>query len=161
VSGYASDTAVSPEKTKAAIEATLRRYGADSFVSGWDGDRAFVMFRAKDRLVRFVLQFPARTDRRVAATPAGKVRGPAQREEAYGQLVRSYWRRLLLVIKAKLESVSSGVETFEESFLAQIVLPDNSTVGQWAKAAIPEAYATGGQPRGLLALPPANGEVAT
>ena len=61
MSGYAESTSVSPEKTKAEIETTLRRYGADGFVSGWDSNRAFVMFRCKDRSVRFVLNLPDNT----------------------------------------------------------------------------------------------------
>lgn len=151
--GYAESTSVSPEKTKAEIETTLRRYGASSFISGWDDDRAFVMFKAKDRLIRFTITMPKQGDREFTHTEKGKVRSQTQREVEYEQAVRTYWRRLLLCIKAKLESVQTGIETFEEAFLAQIVLPDNTTVGQWAATAIPEAYSTREMPRSILALP--------
>ena len=33
-----------------------------------------------------------------------------------------------LVIKAKLEAVEAGVTTFEQEFLANMVLPDKTTV---------------------------------
>jgi hypothetical protein len=154
MSGFADNTNVSPEKTKAEIEAVLRKYGADSFVSGWDADRAFVMFRARDRVIRFTVTMPSRKDRSITHTTRG-IRTASQQQEAYEQAVRTYWRRLLLCIKAKLESVQSGIETFEEAFLAQIVLPDQTTVGQWAARAIPEAYATKDMPKRLLALGPA------
>ena len=50
--------------------------------------------------------------------------------------VRRRWRALLLVIKAKLESVESGIETFEEAFASQIVLANGQTVGAVARASI-------------------------
>ena len=34
-----------------------------------------------------------------------------------------------MVIKAKLEAVESGIVTFEQEFLAHLVLPDGATVG--------------------------------
>lgn len=153
--GFAETTSVTPEKTKAEIETTLRRYGADSFVSGWDADRAFVMFKAKDRLIRFMITMPKRTEKRFTHTHTGKLRSQTDQEKEYAQAIRSYWRRLLLCIKAKLESVETGIETFEEAFLAQIVLPDQSTMGDWAKKQLHEVYTSKQMPRALLALGPA------
>lgn len=155
--GFADGTKVSPEKTKSEIEQLLRRYGADQFVSGWDARRAFVMFRAKDRMIRFTLTMPNKDDREFSHTATGSRRNVAAQEQHYEQACRTYWRRLLLSIRAKLESVATGIETFEEAFLAQIVLPDQSTVGQWAKGALAQTYATNQMPRGLLALGPASG----
>ncbi len=34
----------------------------------------------------------------------------------------------MLSIKAKLESVASGIETFEEAFLADVIVDDGQTV---------------------------------
>jgi hypothetical protein len=62
-------------------------------------------------------------------------------------LERARWRALLLVIKAKLESVESGIATFEEEFMAQIVLPDDQTVGQWVLPEVARIYETGRMPR--------------
>ena len=53
-----------------------------------------------------------------------RVRTTAQYERAE----RQRWRALLLVLKAKLESVESNIETFENAFLAQIVMPGDQTV---------------------------------
>jgi len=154
MSGFAENTSVTPEKTKAEIETTLRRYGADSFVSGWDNDRAFVMFCAKDRLIRFAITMPKRNDRKFTHTDTGKLRTQTQQVAEYEQAIRTYWRRLLLCIKAKLESVQTGIESFEEAFLAQIVLPDQTTVGDWAKRELPAVYASKTMPRPLLMLGP-------
>jgi response regulator RpfG family c-di-GMP phosphodiesterase len=42
---------------------------------------------------------------------------------------RRRWRCLAMVIKAKLEVVASGISSFEEEFLAHVMLYDGRTVG--------------------------------
>lgn len=49
-------------------------------------------------------------------------------------------RALLLVIKAKLEAVASGISIFEDEFLANVVLPDGRLVGQEVREKIANAY---------------------
>ncbi len=46
------------------------------------------------------------------------------------------------MIKAKLEAVASGVSTFEEEFLAHVVLPNGDTIGDWLAPQIANAYDT-------------------
>ncbi len=41
---FAADTNVSVEKSKAEIESTLSRFGADQFMSGWTGTQAVIGF---------------------------------------------------------------------------------------------------------------------
>jgi hypothetical protein len=53
---------------------------------------------------------------------------------------RQKWRALLLCIKAKLESVASGIESFEEAFLAHVVLPNGQTVADHIAPRIAESY---------------------
>ena len=69
-----------------------------------------------------------------------------QEEEAYDQACRQRWRALLLVIKAKLEAVTAGISTIETEFLANIVLPDNTTAGEWMLPQIDRAYRTDEMP---------------
>jgi hypothetical protein len=59
---------------------------------------------------------------------------------------RTRWRSLLLVIKAKLEAVESSIATFEEEFMAQIVLPNQQTVGQWVLPEVARIYERGLMP---------------
>lgn len=56
------------------------------------------------------------------------------------QAERQRWRALFLVIKAKLESVESRIATFEEEFLAHIVLPDDRTVADHIVPRIAQVY---------------------
>src|ERR1700723_2772498 len=65
------------------------------------------------------------------------------------QLARQRWRALLLVIKAKLESVESGIETLEEAFYANIVMPDGRTIYESTRETVRVAYDTG-KVHGLL-----------
>jgi len=90
---YAKDTAVTSDRSRSEIERTLTRYGATSFMYGWEQERA-----------------------------------------------------LALVIKAKLEAVESGITVFDDEFMAHIVLPDGSTVGDFMKPQIEQVYLTGQMP---------------
>jgi hypothetical protein len=62
--------------------------------------------------------------------------------EAKGaQQIRSRWRALLLVIKAKLEAVDIGILTAEDAFMAETILPDRQTVAEYMRPHIESAYA--------------------
>jgi len=73
-------------------------------------------------------------------------------EVAWEQACRQRWRALNLAILAKLEAVEAGITTFEEEFLAHLVLPNGKTVGQWAVPAVGKALSDGKMPP-LLSLP--------
>lgn len=53
---------------------------------------------------------------------------------------------LHLIIKAKLELVASGDTTFDREFMADIMLPNGSTVATHLIPGIVEAYASGKMP---------------
>ena len=146
---YAVVTTVSSEKTRNEIEATLARYGATAFVYGWEGQRAIIQFRAHDRHIRFMLPLPDKTSLEFIQTPTGKSRSLPQVEAAISQAVRQRWRALLLIIKAKLEAIDSGIVTFEDEFLSHTVLPDGRTAGEWLKPQIAIAYDRSDMPKML------------
>lgn len=153
MSRYAERTSVSAAKSRAEIEDVLLRYGAAGFGYMTQGDRAMVEFATEDRRVRFVVLLPDPQDEQFRMTPARRrVRTPEQRHAAWEQACRQRWRALALVVKAKLEAVETGITTFEEEFLAHIVMPDGRTVGEHALPAVDEAYRLG-EVRPLLALP--------
>lgn len=147
---YAEGTTVSVETSRAEIEKTLRKYGAESFVSGYDTGSAFVLFRADSRMVRFVI--PAVDAASFSRTGTGRTRDVDATAKAVEAEERRRWRALLLAIKAKLEVVETGISTFEEEFLAHVVLPDGQTVADWMEPQIAHAYETAEMPTSLLAL---------
>ncbi len=142
---YASKTEVSSERSRMEIERTLTRYGADQFMYGWQNEAAILGFRMQNRMVRFILPMPDPNDRKYTHHSRGKRTPEAARKE-YEQATRQRWRALSLVVKAKLEAVESQITTFEEEFMAQIVLPNGQTVAEQALPRIRQAYETGDMP---------------
>lgn len=147
---YAQGTSVPVERSRAEIERTLVRYGARAFSCGWQEDRAVVMFEAHGRRVRFDLLVPPLAE--FTHTPTGLRRSARSAESARDQAVRQRWRALALIVKAKLEAVEAGIVSFEEEFLAHIMLPDGSKVSHWMAPQLEEVYESGRMPE---LLPPA------
>ena len=148
---YAEKTEVSPERSKGEIERTLARYGAGQFAYGTGPRRAMVGFAIDRWYVRFILPLPDPEEPTFRRTPTGRIRTREAAKREYDQEIRRRWRALALTIKSKLETVQSGILTFEEEFLANIVLGDGQTVSQHVLPRI-EAYETKQIPE-LLALP--------
>jgi len=138
---YAKDTSVAVSKSEAEVKAVIRRYGATSFASFETAAAAMIAFEMQGRRVVFKLPLPDRRSRQFTETPSGKwARSEKQAEQAWEQACRSRWRALLLCIKAKLESVEAGIETFDDAFLAHIQMPDGLTVGEHVRPNIALAY---------------------
>jgi hypothetical protein len=137
---YAKKTNVAVSKTKGEIDGLLRKYGATGFGSFEERTRALLVFEMKDRRIRFVLPLPDRQGKQFTVDGRGRSRSLEARLASWEQACRSKWRALFLCIKAKLESVEAGIETFEDSFLAHIQLPDGMTVGEHVKPNIAIAY---------------------
>lgn len=147
---YAENTTVTPERSQEEISGLLRRYGCSGFAYGWEPGKAMVTAAAHDRTIRFVLTLP--TDPKDFARTGSRTRTPEQRQKALEAETRRLWRCLALAIKAKLEVVESGIETFEQAFLANIVLPSGQTVGDTVRPEIAKAYDGLPPGRSLLAL---------
>lgn len=140
---YAAKTEVPVAKSEAEIRGLLRRYGASEFFMGERPLMVAVQFKANDRYVRFVLPIPSRNEKRFTHIDSYRERAEGPAQKAYEQEIRRRWRALALVIKAKLEAVASGITTFEDEFMAHIVLPGGQTVSEIVRPAIARAYAGG------------------
>jgi len=145
---FAANTSVSVDRSKIEIERTLTRYGAEQFMSGWREGQAVIAFRLNNRLVRFTLPLPDKNSNDFRLTPTGRARrNSAEVEKLWEQACRQRWRALALTIKAKLEAIECGIATFEEEFLAHIVLPSGKgTVKDWLLPQIQKLYETGKMP---------------
>lgn len=138
---FAENTTVPVARTRSEIEQLLERHKARQYGTAVDYEllAARVQFRLHDRVVRFVIALP---DRRKLGEGVKLERAERQR-----------WRALLLVIRAKLESVENAIETFEQAFLGQIVMPNDQTVADIVVPQIAESYKTGKMPKALGPAP--------
>lgn len=144
---FAETTDVPVERTMEEIRQVLKRYEAKSFIAGEINNRVVVMFEAHGRRIKFECPLPDLADREFKAAVGNQFAKKGEPLQArYEQAVRQRHRALLLSIKAKLESVESKIETFEEAFMAQIVLPDGRTVSEIMTPQIEHSYLTGDMP---------------
>lgn len=146
---YAESTSVPVGKSRAEIERLLQRHKCAKFMSGVDNEahRATVQFQAHDRIIRFEIGLPDPADPKYKRLKNSYLqRNAAGIAKVVEQEERSRWRALLLVIKAKLEAVESNIATFEEEFMAHIVLPNDQTVGQWVLPEVARIYESGRMP---------------
>lgn len=149
---YAVDTKVSVDKTQVDIQQLLRRYGAKSFAFGEESNQGIVMFEARGKRVRFILPLPDPKDRKFTIVRTYQQRTAESARKVWEQACRSRWRALLLNIKAKMEAVEVGITSFEEEFLAHIVI-NGRNVGETIIPQIEEMSRTGNHTPLLLGPP--------
>lgn len=131
---FAQDTKVPASQTRGEIEDLLTKRKARAVAVFNSVDSVAVVFEMGERRIIFRLQMPGEDEARER---------------------RRRWRALLLTIKAKLAAVDDGIETFDEAFLAHIVMPDGLTVAEHTLSNIESAY-KGGPMQPLL--PPPRGK---
>lgn len=141
---YADRTEVPVERSKTELKRVIYNNGASNYKYGEEEDRAMVMFAKENRIIRFVIEFPPLDSKQFTHTPGrGTKRTQTAAYKEYEAEQRRRWRSLILSVKAKFESAASGIETFEEAFLAQVLLPNKQTVAQMALPSVAAAYEKG------------------
>lgn len=146
MSSFAKDTSVSVQKTRMEIECLLEKHRATRTFTGIEEGRAVIGFEYADRRVQFELKLPlleSFKEKRHRGRSWPVKLSPEQQRKEWEQACRTVWRGLLLTIKAKFVSIEAGVESFEEAFLAQVVIPGTGRFGTWAKLQLERAYGTG------------------
>lgn len=129
---YAERTDVPVTRSQGQITDLLRKYDATQIAMGWSPDGGQVGFQVSGRVYRIIVPI------------SSQVKNP-------GQVERSKWRAILLIVKAKLESVDAGITTMEAAFLADTVMPSGRTVFEETAVAIERSYIEG-RNHPLLAL---------
>ena len=130
---FAQDTAVPIGRSQEEIRTLVLKNKAVSFMAGESDGMALVAFEMHGRRLRFNIKL----------AKAGVNRD--KKCKLFNQVMadkenRRLWRCMLLAIKSKLECVNSGISTFEQEFLANILLPNNKTVGEEVVPQLNEAY---------------------
>lgn len=145
---YAEGTDVSVERTRMELERLLVAYKARATAVFSSETESAVCFEMHERRVMFRIRMPNPKSREFTHTTAAR-NNPAKplsagaAEGRYRQACQRKWRALLLAIKAKLVSVDEGIETFEDAFMAHVVMPDGQTVAEHVRPRIASAYKEG------------------
>lgn len=143
---FAAGTTTSTEKTFSEIRALLKRYEATNFAMIENAQHFGIAFEYRNRRVRFIVPLPDTSEAHVTKGNQYRRYDGGYSEVKHEQLIRERWRAAFLVIKAKLESVASGIETFDEAFMGQLVLPDGHTMTEVITPYLDGAYANGEMP---------------
>src|SRR5262245_15611240 len=109
---YAAHTVVPVEKSRLEIERILTRYGATRFGNMSSATEVTIYFEVKGRQLQWTIPMP----------PEPKYASHANNVKR-DQEIRRRWRVLIITMKALLEAVDSKLMTFDEAFLAHVVMP--------------------------------------
>jgi hypothetical protein len=118
---YGAGTRVAVHRSRFELERTLGRYGASDFALVEADATASIQFAMQGRYVQLALPLPDPNDTRFTKTPSGRPRTVVAQERAYEQALREHWRALLLAVRGKLQSVETGISTFEHEFAGFLV----------------------------------------
>lgn len=115
-SPYGAGTRVEAHRSRFELERVLHKYGADEVLFVEADANASIQFAMEGRYVQLALPLPSPQDSRFTHTPSGKLRTATAQERAYEQALREHWRSLVVAVRGKLQSVESGISTFEQEF---------------------------------------------
>jgi hypothetical protein len=113
---YGAGTRVDVHRSRYELEHVLNKYGANEVLFVEADANASIQFALHGHCVQLALPLPDPHDARFTHTPSGKQRTTSAQERAYDQALREHWRSLIVAVRGKLQSVESGISTFEQEF---------------------------------------------
>jgi uncharacterized protein YicC (UPF0701 family) len=139
---YGATTDVPLEKSIAEVVAMLKKAGAARIGQVEEPESFTIQFFMTERMIRFRVPLPE-LDTIPKLDGRGAHMSAESRLKRLKQAHRQKGRALMIVVKAKLESIESQVETFEEAFLANVVMADGATLYERLQEPIRIEYASG------------------
>lgn len=115
---YAKNTSVPVARSKQRIEELLKSYGIEESFMGRSPRGDGIGWKYKGKVYKMSVPVPSKDNKT---------------EKQYEQELRQRWRILFMSMKMKFEEIDAGVISFEDQFLAQMSLPDGSTVSDFMK----------------------------
>jgi hypothetical protein len=109
------------------------------------------MFELQGLKFRFDVPYPDPADRKFTRNARGWATA-AQIKARIEAETRRRWRVLFMRLKMKFETIESEDIPISEEFLANIMLPNNSTVKDFIEPQINHIYETGAMPNMLPGL---------
>lgn len=130
---FAKKTKCSVGRTQDEIRKTLAKHSASAFAFAESIEMAQVQFELKNRRIKMSIPLDVKNKTKNS-------KGYLMDEKSVEQSTRTKWRCLLLSIKAKLESIENKITSFDQEFMAHIVLPNGTTVGDLVIPEIEYSY---------------------
>jgi hypothetical protein len=118
---YGAGTRVGVHRSRYELERILGRYGASDFAVVEADANASIQFALEGRYIQLALPLPDPDDEHFKLTRTGRQRTVVAQERAYEQALREHWRALVLAVRGKLQSVESGISTFDAEFAGFLV----------------------------------------
>ena len=115
---YAKNTSVPVSRSKQKIEELLESYGIEESFIGRSPRGDGIGFRYNGKVYKMNVPAPPKENKT---------------EKQYEQKLRQRLRILYMSTKMKFEEIEAGVISFEDQFLAQMCLPDGSTVAEFMR----------------------------
>ena len=116
---YAKNTTVPVARSKQKIEELLVSYGIEESFMGRSPRGDGIGWKYKGKVYKMNVPTPNQND--------------FNTENQYQQAIRQRWRILYMSMKMKFEEIDAGVISFEDQFLAQMSLPDGTTVADFMR----------------------------
>lgn len=138
---YAEKTTVPVGKTQEDLKRMIEKHGGDSFMAGSlrATGEVGVIFDAFNRRFRILLKMES--EEKLKVDGRGSIRSEESFKRAKAQAERSAWRLIYLIVKARIECIEAGCETFEQAFLPYMLIPDTGKVlAEQVVPAIEQSY---------------------
>ena len=116
---YAKATSVPVSRSRSQIQDELEKFGIEEFFFGTSPRGQGIGFKYEGRVYKYNVPLPERTEDTT--------------DKQYEQAMRQRWRILHMTLKMKLEEILGGGIPFEDQFLAQMCLPNGSSVSDFMK----------------------------
>ena len=112
-------------KSQEEIRRILSKYGADGvqFSEDWKQMLLEVRFIYTVEKIQYSVKFRVPIPKAQGHSEAGRPRSATQLQKLQEQYERGIWRAVFWAIKARMESVDFGIETFQEAFLSHFEIP--------------------------------------
>lgn len=116
---YANKTSVPVSRSRSQIQDELEKFGIEEFFFGTSPRGQGIGFTYQGRVYKYNIPMPKRTE--------------DMTDNQYKQAQRQRWRILHMTLKMKLEEILGGGIPFEDQFMAQMCLPNGSSVSDFMK----------------------------
>lgn len=138
MSPYAQGTEVPVERSETEIKRVLQKYGATKIGVMTEPTQAVIFFETKDRQVQLTLPLVRENDPH--PTSARGKTWKWNKSGAEGE-TRRRWRVMVITLKAMFEAIDSQITTFDQVFLAHVVMPGTGkTIGDTLVPKLPALY---------------------